>query len=1005
MLIVALVVVAAVFGAAWGGAYGAASAAVLAWLLIRVVRLEKQVAVLEEALKRELPQHAGSPISTRSAGEAAAAQALHGSDAGDVDSGINLDAAADTGVAAASSAAYSSTAISTGSTSSAGYAGVLASTTSAASAAAADLAGAAAAASTSLSPPSPANLPPSPSASRAAPAHPPRPDPLAPIKAWLLGGNTIVKAGVGILFVGLAFLAKYASEHVQVPVELRLAGIGAVALALLFIGWRLRNSRPGYAQVLQGGAVAVLYLTLFVAFKFYGVIAVGPVFGLMVLVAALAAALAVLQNARTLAVIGALGGFATPLLVSTGGGNQVALFSYYLVLDLGIAAVAWFRTWRALNLIGFVGTYGVGAAWGLMRYQPEHYLSSQGFLVAFFLLFTAVLLMPARQLREDDASLPAKADGWVNGSLLFGLPAITFVLQHGLVRHTDYGTAISALVLAAFYVALAFVMRSRPRLAVTFDASLAMATVFLTLVIPFALDARSTAGAWALEGAGLVWLGFRQRRGGPRLFGYALLGLSALAMLVAHDRHGVPTNLFNAYLFNALLAAAASLAAAYFVRRAGLAAPVSAGSAATSVSTAAPAPAQAPPVSAVASGIGSGFASALGAVLGSIKPQLVASEPRAEPVLIGLGTLWALVATAAQVDAFVPARYSLAAWLTALSAIALIYTLGSRRLDWPRLGLPVIAHAPLLGCGVLISMATQSSPVAGGGAWAWPLALATHALVLWRAAPRWPAAAQTLVHALGVLVLAALGALQGRALTQSWGDTSSAWAWLGWLVVPALLLLWLPRPALANRWPLSAAPRAYQALAAAVLTAGLLLWTLLANIASNGSAQPLPYVPLANPLDLGVGVALLAAWLWLRSEAASEWVKPAPQVPVAALGITGFVWLNAMLIRAFHHFGGVPFRVDAWLHSAAVQTGIALLWSATALVLMWLSARRATRLPWMVGAALLVAVVLKLMLVDLSGSGTVTRIVSFIGVGVLMLVIGYVAPLPSKEKEPAHAPS
>jgi uncharacterized membrane protein len=91
----------------------------------------------------------------------------------------------------------------------------------------------------------------------------------------------------------------------------------------------------------------------------------------------------------------------------------------------------------------------------------------------------------------------------------------------------------------------------------------------------------------------------------------------------------------------------------------------------------------------------------------------------------------------------------------------------------------------------------------------------------------------------------------------------------------------------------------------------------------------------------------------------------------------------------------------------AVQTGITLLWSITALVMMWLSVKRAARVPWMVGAGLLAAVVLKLLLVDLSGSGTVARIVSFIGVGVLMLVIGYVAPLPSKAaalKKEQHVP-
>ena len=73
-------------------------------------------------------------------------------------------------------------------------------------------------------------------------------------------------------------------------------------------------------------------------------------------------ALAVLQDARALAVIGALGGFATPLIVSTGSDNYVALFAYYLVLDAGIAAVAWSKTWRLLNLIGFVATFVVATA-------------------------------------------------------------------------------------------------------------------------------------------------------------------------------------------------------------------------------------------------------------------------------------------------------------------------------------------------------------------------------------------------------------------------------------------------------------------------------------------------------------------------------------------------------------------------------------------------------------------------------------------------------------------
>ena len=403
------------------------------------------------------------------------------------------------------------------------------------------------------------------------PHAPTRRDPLAPIKRWLFGGNTIVKAGIGILFVGLAFLAKYASRARPSAGRVRLAAIGAAAVVLLGFGWRLRLSRPDYAQVLQGGAVAVLYLTLFAAFRYYGVLAALPAFVLMVAVAALAAALAVLQDARSLAVVGALGGFATPLIVSTGSDNYVALFAYYFVLDArhrrrrlveDLAAAQPDRLRRHLRRRDGLGRAQVPA--GGVRDQPG--VPDR--------LLPALRRHPgpagaahrARARRRGDGS--PRSDAWVNSSLLFGLPTITFALEYGLVRGTPFGAALAALALAGFYVLLATWMKRRPELGITFDATLAIATVFLTLVIPFALDERSTAGAWTLEGAGLVWIGFRQRRGLPRAFGYLLLLSPACAMLLGHERHGAPTLVFNAYLFNGLMAAAASLAAAFFVHRA-----------------------------------------------------------------------------------------------------------------------------------------------------------------------------------------------------------------------------------------------------------------------------------------------------------------------------------------------------------------------------------------------------------------------------------------------------
>ncbi|RZI93594.1 MAG: DUF2339 domain-containing protein, partial [Rubrivivax sp.] len=147
-----------------------------------------------------------------------------------------------------------------------------------------------------------APLPPVVAAPVVAPASPkppaPPPTPRRPIAmpAWaqrLAAANTIVKVGLAMLFLGLVFLARFAAENVTVPLEVRLAGIGATGVALLVIGWRLRLRSRGYGLLLQGGGVAVVYLTLFAAVKLAGMQPLALVFTLMLSVSLLAALLAV----------------------------------------------------------------------------------------------------------------------------------------------------------------------------------------------------------------------------------------------------------------------------------------------------------------------------------------------------------------------------------------------------------------------------------------------------------------------------------------------------------------------------------------------------------------------------------------------------------------------------------------------------------------------------------------------------------------------------------------
>ena len=186
---------------------------------------------------------------------------------------------------------------------------------------------------------------------------------------WILGGNTLVRVGVVILFFGLTFLAKFAAEHVTVPIEMRLLGIAASGVGLLAFGWRLRAKRPGYALSLQGGGIGIFYLTIFAALRLYHLMPAVTAFALMLGIVVAAILLAVRQNSLALAMLGATGGFLAPILASTGQGSHVVLFSYYTILNIGILGVAWYRAWRPLNLLGFVFTFVIGAVWGCY-YSP-----------------------------------------------------------------------------------------------------------------------------------------------------------------------------------------------------------------------------------------------------------------------------------------------------------------------------------------------------------------------------------------------------------------------------------------------------------------------------------------------------------------------------------------------------------------------------------------------------------------------------------------------------------
>jgi uncharacterized membrane protein len=235
-------------------------------------------------------------------------------------------------------------------------------------------------------------------------------------------------------------------------------------------------------------------------------------------------------------------------------------------------------------------------------------------------------------------------------------------------------------------------------------------------------------------------------------------------------------------------------------------------------------------------------------------------------------------------------------------------------------------------------------------------------------------------------------------------ETVGVWSALPWGLVPALAVAWIaqrkPRP----QWPLAAHEQAFRVIAALPTVIAIAAWSVWTNLTQSGDPKWLPYWPLLNPLDVSMALAFVSVALWWTSLSRAQrsicWTGDIRILIASAAGVI-FLWLNAALVRSLHHNFGAPLTAYGIAHSTLVQASLSIFWGVLGFAAMMLAAHRYWRYLWMVGAGLMIVVVAKLFLVDLSNVGTVARIASFISVGVLLLVTGYFAPLPPKFKSDA----
>lgn len=325
--------------------------------------------------------------------------------------------------------------------------------------------------------------------------------------------------GALALLVGVLFLIKYCFDHGWIGPTARLTVGMLVGVALMAGGeWAVRRRYLPFAQGLLAAGLSICHASLFAAYRFHDLIPQPVAFGGMVTLTIVGMALAVFHDFLAFAILAIIGGFLAPVLLSTGRDGRDMLFSYVLLLDLGVLCALLGRKWRWLDGVAFLASATLYLLWHDEYYRPEGLAPALVWLSVLYLVFVAA---PTLTLWRHGGPFPPER------LLLVVSNAVFFLAMVGVLLHRDHASSIAgvACLMAALYAAIGW--RTHARFPAEHEFLLtmtALAVALVTIAIPIYFDLNAITLLWAIEGPILVYLGY--------VYGYAPLRRLAIAVLV-----------------------------------------------------------------------------------------------------------------------------------------------------------------------------------------------------------------------------------------------------------------------------------------------------------------------------------------------------------------------------------------------------------------------------------------------------------------------------------------
>jgi uncharacterized membrane protein len=323
-----------------------------------------------------------------------------------------------------------------------------------------------------------------------------------------IGENLLSKIAITILVLGIAFFVKYAIDRDWIN-EAARAGIGILCGSIIMaFAHKLRLKFKPFSSVLVAGAIAVFYFTIGIGFHEYHLFSQTVAFVIMFVITAFAVFISVAYDRVELAALAITGGFAVPFMLSTGQGNYKVLFTYILILDLGMLALAYIKKWNLINILAYAFTVILYSAWlGTKVVGVLHgpFKGAFFFGMVFYLVFVLMNVINNIRVKREFSYIE-----------LIILISNTFVFYAaGMLILKEWQPefkGVFTIVMAFFNFALGIVLykyfKADKKLVYLL---VGMTLTFATLAAPVQLKGNYITLFWGAETALLIWLSQRSQ--------------------------------------------------------------------------------------------------------------------------------------------------------------------------------------------------------------------------------------------------------------------------------------------------------------------------------------------------------------------------------------------------------------------------------------------------------------------------------------------------------------